>query len=195
MHQSIRSTVALFAFAATAIGLSAQPALKVVTVDMARLYDNYYKTEEVNAKLREAEQRAQEQIDQLNAQGNALVEEYKEMIEQSKNTLLNDMARQKAAEDAERKLEEIQRKQNEVNTFRINTQRSLQQRLLTNRQLMLEEISKVVVDLGKRKGATLIVDRAGPTGIGISNVLYADAAFDITEEALAEINRDRPVRR
>ena len=42
--------------------------------------------------------------------------------------------------------------------------------LNTFRSLMLEEISKVAADVAKRKGATLLFDKAGPTAIGISNV-------------------------
>ena len=57
---------------------------------------------------------------------------------------------------------------------------------------MLEEISKIAAEVAKRKGATLLIDKAGPTLIGISNVIYADAGFDITEEVTKEVNKDRP---
>ena len=66
------------------------------------------------------------------------------------------------------------------------------QRLNTFRSLMLEEISKVAAEVAKRKGATLLFDKAGPTAIGISNVIYADAGFDITDEVMKEVNKDRP---
>jgi outer membrane protein len=57
---------------------------------------------------------------------------------------------------------------------------------------MLEEIGKVATEVAKRKGATVVLDKAGPTAIGISNLIYADAAYDITEDVLKEINKDRP---
>ena len=44
----------------------------------------------------------------------------------------------------------------------------------------------------KRKGATLVIDKSGPTVLGIPAVIYADSAYDITDEAMAEINKDRP---
>jgi len=57
---------------------------------------------------------------------------------------------------------------------------------------MIEEISKVAVDVAKRKGATLLIDKSGPSLIGVSNVVYSDAGYDITDDVLKEINKDRP---
>ncbi|HVZ64549.1 MAG TPA: OmpH family outer membrane protein [Lacunisphaera sp.] len=192
MNKMIRTFVTLAAFGAGATALLAQPAVKLVVVDMAKIYDSHYKTEEANAKFRDAEQKAQEQVEELNKQGQTLVDEYKELMEQSKNTVLTQEARSKAEADAQKKLQEIQNKQTEVQNFRNNTSRSLQQRIKTHRDLLLEEITKVVNDLAKQRGATLVIDKSGPTLFGIPSVLYADAAYDITDEVIKEVNKDRP---
>lgn len=192
MNKMIRTLTLLAAFATGSTALLAQPAFKLVIVDMAKIYDSHFKTEEANAKFRAAEQKAQEQVEELNKQGQTLVDEYKELMEQSKNTLLTPEARAKSEGDGQKKLEDIQRKQQEVQNFRTNTQRSLQQRIKTHRDLLLEEISKVVNELAKRKGATLVVDKSGPTLFGIPSVLYSDPAYDITEEVVKEVNKDRP---
>lgn len=192
MNKLIRTLITLAALGAGSTALLAQPAVKLVTVDMAKVYDNHYKTEEANAKFRDAEQKAQEQVEELNKQGQSLVDEYKELIEQSKSTMLTPEARSKAEADAQKKLEDIQRKQGEVQNFRTNTQRSLQQRIKTHRDLLLEEITKVVNDMAKAQGATLVVDKSGPTLFGIPSVLYSDPAFDITDAVIKEVNKDRP---
>jgi outer membrane protein len=120
------------------------------------------------------------------------VEEYKALNEQSNSPALSAEAKSKAQNEAQKKLEAIQNKQREVQTFIQNTRNSLGQRLNTFRSLMLEEIGKVATEVAKRKGATVVLDKAGPTAIGISNLIYADAAYDITEDVLKEINKDRP---
>ena len=43
-----------------------------------------------------------------------------------------------------------------------------------------------------QRGAAAVQPSAGPTAIGISNLIYADASYDITEEVLKEVNKDRP---
>ena len=192
MNKMIRTLTMLAALAVGSTALQAQPALKLIVVDMAKVFDSHYKSEDANVKFREAEQKAREQAEELNKQGQALVEEYKELAEQAKNALLTPEARTKAEGDAQKKLDEIRRKQEEVQGFRSNTERLLQQRIKTHRDLLLEEISKTVADLAKKQGATLVLDKSGPTLFGIPAIIFADPAYDITQQVIDEVNKDRP---
>jgi outer membrane protein len=193
MKNTLKSIVAIAAFGALSLAAYAQPAPKIYIVDMAKLYDTHYKTLEQNAKIQADDQKAQEEVEKMNKEGNALVEEYKSLNDQSNNPTLSAEAKGKAQDAAQKKLEQIQTKQREVQTFIQNTRNSLGQRLNTFRSLMLEEISKVATDVAKRKGATLLIDKAGPSGIGISPIVYHDTAYEITEDVMKEINKDRPV--
>ena len=192
MKHSFKSLLAVATLAAFAVGASAQPAVKILVVDMAKLYDTHYKTVEQNAKIQADDQKAQEEVEKMNKEGNGLVEEYKGLNDQSNNPALSAEAKAKAQETAQKKLEAIQGKQREVQTFIQNTRNSLSQRLNNFRSIMLEDISKSATEIAKRKGATLLMDKAGPTGIGISNLIFADPAYDITDEVMKEINKDRP---
>lgn len=192
MKKSILAVIAAAVLGGAALTASAQPSAKILVVDMAKLLDSHYKTEEQNVKLRGDEQKAQEQIDELNKEGNTLVEEYKASVEKAKNPALSSDAKTKAESEAQSKLEEIQKKQNQVQSFRNQTQRAFQQRIKTFRDLMLEEIGKIATDIAKKKGATLLLDKSGPSLIGISSIVYYDEAYDITEEVLKEINKSRP---
>jgi len=192
MKKTIQSLFALSVFGAAALLASAQPEPKLLVVDMAKLYDSHYKTEEQNNKLKGDEQKAQEELDRLNKEGNSMVEKYKELAEQANNPAVTAEAKAKATADAQRVMDDIRRKQSEVQSFQQNTRNSLQQRIKNFRDLMIEEISKIAVEVAKRHGATLLLDKSGPTLIGVSNIIYADASYDITDEVLKEINKDRP---
>lgn len=192
MNKMIRTLLTLAAFGAGSTALLAQPAVKLVTVDIAKTYDSYYKAEEAMAKFNDARQKAQEQAEELRKQGQIMVDEYKELVEQGKNTLLTAEAKGKAEQAAQKKLEDIQRKQADLQNFVQNTDRSLQQQMLTRRELLVEEITTVVKDLAKKKGATLVIDKSGPSAFRIPVVLDADPAYDITDEVVALINKDRP---
>jgi len=191
MNKMIRTFLAMAALGTGSMAF-AQPALKLVTVDIAKTYDTYYKAQEGNAKFQDAKQKAQEQADEYRKQGQLMVDEWRELGEQAKSTLLTPEARTKAEQAAAKKMEDIQRKQGEMQQFLQSTERSLQQQMLTRRELLLDEITKTANDIAKRKGATLVIDKSGPSGFGIPTVLYADPAYDITEETIAEINKDRP---
>ena len=193
MKKTIQTLFALTAFGAAALLASAQPAPKLFVVDLAKLFDSHYKTEEQGAKLRTDEQMAQGELDRLNKEGNALVEKYKELADQANSPVATAEAKAKATTDGQKVLEDIRNKQKEVQTFQQNTRNSLQQRMKTFHDLMLEEIGKVAVDIAKRKGATLLIDKSGQTLNGVSGIVYSDPEYDITADVLKEINKDRPV--
>jgi outer membrane protein len=193
MNKLLATLCALAAFVGIAASpVIAQPAPKIVVVDMAKLLDGHHKTEEQNAKLKGDEAKANDELEKINKEGQALVEQLKKMEEDAKNPALSTDAKEKLQAEMRSKIEEIQKKQNEVQSFRNNTQRSIQQRVQNFRKLMFEEISLTVTDVAKKKGATLVLDKSGPSLIGISPVVYADSGYDITEEVQKELNKGRP---
>ena len=192
MKNPVRSLIALAIVSSAALVAQAQPAPKIMTVDMAKLYDSHYKTEEQMAKLKGDEQKAQDELDRLNKEGNALVEQYKDLNDQANNPAATAEAKQKAATAAQAKIQDIQKKQNEVQSFTNNTRGSLQQRINTFKTIMIEEITKLASDVAKRKGATLVLDKSGLGLLGVQTIIYSDSAYDITDDVMKEINLSRP---
>jgi outer membrane protein len=192
MMKPIHTLLTLGAFGLAAVVAQAQPAPKIAIVDMAKLFDNHYDTLAEKAKLDDATKKAQEQIDQMNKEGDAMVAVYKELDEQSKNPTATADAKSKAAADAQKKGQEIQAKLNDRNNLAQNAKATIQDRIQKFRTMMLEEIAKKVVIVAKNHGATLVLDKSGPTLLGVSPIIYFDPGFDITDEVMAEINKDRP---
>jgi outer membrane protein len=192
MKKTIQTLFALTAFGAATLLASAQPATKILVVDLAKLFDGHYKTEEQSAKLRSDEQKAQEELDRLNKEGNAMVEKYKDLAEQANSAALSAEAKAKVQADGQKVLEDIRRKQAEVQKFQQDTRTALQQRMKSFHDLMLDEIGKVAVDVAKRKGATILLDKSGQTLNGVSGIVYSDPDYDITAEVMTEINKGRP---
>lgn len=192
MKNLTHTLFSLGAFGAATLLASAQTAPKIVVVDMAKLFDSHYETQAEKAKIDEANQKAQAEVDKMNKEGNQLVSEFKELDEQAKNPTATVEAKAKAQADAQKKSQEIQAKVQEENTFLSNARSTIQQRVQTFRQMLLEEISKVVVQVAKRHDATLVFDKAGPSLLGIPTIIYADSGYDITDEVAAEISKNRP---
>jgi len=192
MNNPVRSLFAIGAFAFGALFAQAQTS-QIVVVDMAKLFDSHYKTQEQTAKLQADEQKAQQDLEKMNGEGNALVEQLKDLQEQGNNPTATAEAKQKAGEAAQAKYGEIRKKQEEVNQFRENITRNLQQRFNNFKGIMLDEISKLATEIATKKhSATLLLDKSGPSMIGIPSVVYASPTLDITDEVLAEINKTRP---
>jgi outer membrane protein len=192
MNKLKQIAFATAALLVSALSIEAQTPPKILVVDLGKLFESHWKTQDQNAKLQSDSAKAQEQVTQLQKEGNALLAEYKDLDEQVKNPTATADAKAKAQAAAQAKYDEIQRKRSELNTFVQNTQNNLRQRSQTFKTLILEEISKTAVEIAKKKDATFLLDKSGPTMVGVSNILYSDSSLEITDEVMAAINLTRP---
>lgn len=185
--------MALAAVLSVGMAASAQPALKLVTVDLIKAYEGYWKTQEKEVQFADTMKKAEEQIAQWRAEGKLIVDEARALQEKANNEMLTQEARDTAAAELQEKDAAVRAKQDQIQQFVTNTDRQMGQRQKLHQELMLDEIGEVVRTIGQARGATLILDTSGPTGVGISNILWADAGFDITVEVIAKLNESKPV--
>jgi len=208
MKKSIQSLVAVAAIAFSAVTTHAQSAPKILVVDLAKLFDTHWKTQEQTAKLQEDEKKAQDQLAVITKDGNALVEQFKELDEQSKNPAATAEAKAKAQTDAQKKYDEIQQKRSEQNSFVQNTGNTLKQRFQTFKTLMIEEITKSAVEIAKKHGlidSYLVLVRMDSGGKGANvmlvthfpslSALEPDKARDqaMMQENLAVLSKEKGV--
>ena len=166
--------------------------ISIVTVDVATLYDNYFKTKEAGEKLQGRFDTAKTQLDQMIADGEVEVESYKTMVEQAQNPALSETARTEAEKDADIQMQKIRTMQQEVQMFRESTNNQLSQQQNTQRQFMLEEIKTIILDFAQQKGADLVFDTSTGVNVGLPPVIYANPAWDSTDEVLEVLNADAP---
>jgi outer membrane protein len=184
MKTSFKSMLALAAFGATALLGQAQPAPKILIVDLSTVFQGHYKTAEQQVIMQAQAQKAEQDLGALNKEIDALVTQYKDIVEQAKNPAISADARTKAEADAQKKGEEIRAKQQDAQNFVNSTRRSLQDKSQNFQNVLLDEITKVASEIAKKKGATLLLNKPA--------AVYADASYDISDEVLAEVNKGKP---
>lgn len=187
------SILGAFIFALTTTLFNAAHAeISVMTVDVATLYDNYYKAKEAVEKIQARFDTAKAQLDEMIANGDKEVEAYKTMVEQAQNPALSESARVEAEKDADLQMEKIRSMQQEVQMFQQSTRNQLAQQQNTQRQFMLEEIKTVVLEVAQRKKVDLVFDTSTGFTVGLPPVIFANPAWDSTQEVLEVLNADAP---
>jgi len=176
--------LAIAAFGASALISQAQPAPKILIVDLSTVFQGHWKTAEQQNALQAAAQKAEQDLGAIQKEIDGLVAQYKDIVEQAKNPAISPEAQKKAEADAQKKGEEIRAKQNDAQNFVNNTRRSLSEKSQNFQNLLIEEISKVASDIAKKKGATLLLNKPA--------AVYFDASYDISDEVLAEVNKNKP---
>jgi len=192
MKKSLTPLFALAASMVLALTLGAQPEPKILVVDIAKVFDNDPAKQTEEVKLRADAEKAKTDMQNLVKEGNDLVDQYKNLADQSKNPALTPEARAKADDESKKKMDEINNKQNELTSFKQTVQRQFQERIQTIHNGIVGTINVAATNVAKRHGATLVLDKTGISAFGAPSVIYSDPAYDITDEVIAEVNKDRP---
>ncbi|MDX2110291.1 MAG: OmpH family outer membrane protein [Verrucomicrobiota bacterium] len=166
--------------------------IKVLTIDMIKIYDGYYKAQDGQKKLQSAAEKAQDQLKSFVEEGQGMVDERSKLIESLENPALSDDGKKDIRTkigDLER---EIQKKQQDLQAWQKETSQSIQQRNAEFRAGMIADIKKVIKVEAEKAAATLVFDTSDVIGSGVPSVLYANPALDVTDAVLKELNKDKP---
>jgi Skp family chaperone for outer membrane proteins len=166
--------------------------LKIATVSMERLFDEYHKTKDANARFKaradEIELRRREMLADLKTRKNEL----DELGAEIRDTSLNEAERNKKRAQAEAKFTQAREAEARLLEFDKTSKQQIGEQMRTMQQQFVTEIRGVLQAYIKDRGFTLVLDSSGKTMNNVEAVLIADKSFDITDAILAIINKDAP---
>ncbi len=171
-------------FGSVALMARADDGPKIAVVDMQKVVKGHYETQTEEAKWRSDSEKAQKEFDVLTKDAQDLYNQIKEDQDQSNNPTATADAKAKAVSEGQQKNAQLQQKLQERQKFQNDTQQLMQQRVIQFRTMIVDEVSKVAITVAKRHGATLVLDRG--------STIFADPSYDITQEVVDEINKNRP---
>lgn len=172
---------------------SAWAQTRIGTVDLRKVFDNYWKKKQAEAQLKDR------QID-MEKEDKNMLEDYKKMKDdyQGLLTSANDQAvspeerdkRKKAAEDKLKQMKDLEETVRQYETQARNTLLDQSQR---TRSKILDEIRNVVSARAKAAGYALVIDTASESANATPVVLFTSNENDITDAIIKELNAIAPV--
>ncbi|MFP4281477.1 MAG: OmpH family outer membrane protein [Opitutales bacterium] len=188
MNRSIISLFLLGLFAA-----SAAAEIKVATVSVERCIENYYRTQEVNDRIRSLFETLQAEFNErqeaLREEAVPLEERIQEIRE---NPGLSDEAKQEQLQALAPEVEAFRRKEAEEQEWAQQSRQEAEQSRQAQQRNLIEDVTRVAQAVGVREGYQIVFDTSDVMQNGVTTVLYADPAFDITNKVINELNKDAP---
>ena len=172
------------------ISASAQ-AIKIGTVDMKKVFENYFKTKDAEARINEARNAAKKEMDDRMDVYNKGVNEVKKMNEEIESPALGKEAKETKSKARDEKVAELNAMQREINEFRQTREKQLQEQSVRMRGGIVDEINKIVEAKVKSDNFDVVFDKSGPSLNGVPVVLYARDSFDFTDEVVKQLNKNR----
>jgi len=180
---------------ASILGLAALPASaqpKVGTVDMKKLFDNYWKTKLADANLRdrgaEFDKKRKEMIDDASK----VQKDYNAFLESSNDQAVSAAEREKRKKSAENKFLELKEIEQSVQQFDRSARTQLGEQQRSMRDKIVAEIRDAINAKAKGGAYSLILDVSADSANSAPFVLYSDGKSDVTEELLQQLNLNAP---
>ena len=191
MKSLLRTSLLLALLMLGGTGL-ANAQIKFGTVDMNRIFSDYYKTKAAQAKYADAEASANKDL-------NDRVETLKKSMQEI-SQIKTDLEKPALSQDAkEAKQKEIETKVNsaraldrDITEYRSNKQKTLQDQFLRMRKDIVDDIMKCVNDLVKSKGYDIVFDKSGLSAGAVPVVIYSRDEYDFSQDVITTLNKNAP---
>jgi len=170
----------------------AQAQVKIGTVDMTRIFNEYYKTKDAKAKYSDAEKAAN---DDLNGRVETLkksVQEISQINADAQKQELSKEALEAKKKELEPKVAAVRTLDREIAEYRASKQKSLQDQFLRMRKDIVDDIMKAVNDLVKAKAYDVVFDKSGLSSGAVPVVLYSREDFDFSSDVITALNKNAP---
>jgi len=176
-----------------ALPASAQtPSGRIVTVDLNKIFNDYYKTPIASAKLKETADSFNKELDDTLTNYKKGIDELNKLREdQDKPEYTAEVREQKRKAVAD-KLAETQKMQRDIDDYRTTHRKILDEQVQRMRQTILKEINDIISKEARDAGYLLVLDKSGNTLNGTPSVVYSQDSLEITDDIIKILNKNQP---
>ncbi len=166
--------------------------LKVGVVNLQKCFEDYYKTKQADATLKDAAEAYNKERQQLIGEFQKVQEERNKLLEEINKPELSATAKAEKQKEAETKLADLRKQKDQIDEFDKVRRQQLQDQSNRMRGGIVKEITEKVNFIAKTQNYTLILDSSGASMNGTSLLVYFEDRLDITSDVVRELNRYAP---
>lgn len=172
---------------------SALAQTKIATVDLKKLFDNYYKTKLAQASIQERAAQLDKDDKGMKDDLKKGGDEYQQLLQQANDQALSADERARRKQSADDKLKQLQTDKATIDQYERQAQTTLGEQRQRMRENILTEIKAAVNTKAKAGGYSLIFDTAAETVNGTMTIVYTSGDNDLTDDILSQLNAGAPI--
>ncbi|HEX3857269.1 MAG TPA: OmpH family outer membrane protein [Verrucomicrobiae bacterium] len=172
---------------------SALAQTKIATVDLKKLFDNYYKTKLAQASIQERAAQLDKDDKGMKDDLKKGSDEYQQLLQQANDQALSAEERDRRKQSADDKLKQLQTDKATIDQYERQAQTTLGEQRQRMRENILTEIKAAVNTKAKAGGYSLVFDTAAETVNGTMTIVYTSGDNDLTDDILSQLNAGAPI--
>jgi Skp family chaperone for outer membrane proteins len=164
----------------------------IATVDLRKLFDKYWKTQQADAALKDRAADIEKEHKNMLDEWKKAKDEYQTLLGEANNQTLSLEEREKRKKSAEDKFKQIKESEDAITQYERQAKSTLDEQRKRMRDSLLEEIRTTVNGKAKAGGFALVFDTASESANNTPIVLYSSNENDLTETVLSQLNAGAP---
>jgi Skp family chaperone for outer membrane proteins len=192
----MKTTVAMLVLAGLLAGAVASQAQvqsgRTVTVDLNKVFNEYYKTPIASQKLKDTAEQYNKERDEMVAQYRKQVDELNKLREEQDKTEFTAEVREQKKKAFQEKLAETQKTQRDIEEYRSSHGQILDQQQSRMKQGIIKEINDVITKEARDAGYAFVFDKSGNSFNQMPVVVYSLDNVDISDDIIKILNKNKP---
>ena len=176
------------------VSTSAFAEYRIATVDLGRVFTNYWKTKQAQVAIDEKKSDFEKRGKEMMTDFDKAKEEYQKMTDSMNDPAVSSQEREKRKKAVDDKLKDLKDQNDKLNEFSRMADTQIRESLNRTRDNILSDIRAVITSKAKADGYTLVIDTAAQTINQTPVILYSvPNDSDITDAVIKQINAGAPV--
>jgi outer membrane protein len=192
MNRFSKMTVAVLLLVSV-LACSAAAQGRIATVDLRKVFDNYWKTKQADASLKDNAAEKEKQHKEMMGTWKSTKEEYQKLLSDANDQAVSQDEREKRKKSAEEKLKALKEMEESILQFERGAKTGIEEQKRRMRDNIVTEIRAAVNAKAKSSGYSLVIDSASESVNATPVILFTNGENDLTEDILKQINAGAPV--
>jgi outer membrane protein len=166
--------------------------LKIASVDMSKVFTEYYKTKKAEAELKDQADGFGKELRDKASDLQKMEEDGKKLHEEASNPAFTEEKKAEKQKLFDTKRNEFRLLANDLNQLKQAREKELKDRQNKVRSAIVDEITKIIQEKAKREGYSMVVDKTGLTLSGVPPFIFVQDSLDITADVIRTLNATAP---
>ena len=165
---------------------------RIATVDLRKVFDNYWKKKQAEASLKDRQTDMEKEDRNMVDDYKKIKDDYQSMLASANDQAVSSEEREKRKTAAEEKLRRMKEMEDSIAQYERTARTTIMEQSDRMRANILKEITNVVSAKAKVAGFSLVIDTASETANRTPVILFSNNENDITDSVLQQLNATAP---
>lgn len=176
------------------VGTSAFAQFRIATVDLSRVFTNYWKTKQAQNAIDERKADFDKTDREKVANFNKAKEDYQKALDSVNDPAISSDEREKRQKDAEAKLRDLRELGDSIQEYERGENAAIMEQVTRTTGNIVSDIRTVIGTQAKANGYTLVIDTSAQSVKGTPLIPYCvPGDNDLSEAVIKQINLGAPV--